>query len=335
MAKKFLDSVGLEYTLQGLSTQITSKVNIAVSACKSYTDTKIAALIDNAPDGLNTINKLADKALDIKQQLDDLTDDVYSALDTKSDDDHRHDVATNYEDGFMSSDDRIKLDGIAPQANKTIVDSTLDDTSTNPVQNKVIKAALDTKAENHNHTAYVNQNAFSNVNVGGTVLEADNATDTFSISAGTNITLSADTNNDGFTITALDEKVKTTQANTTKLFVTGCASATTGALNYDSGVYLSTTAGHLTATQFNGALNGNANTATTATTANKTAQSIAIKFNSGTSEGTNLFTFNGSAAKTINITPALVGSPDTSTFENAVAQATDAEVNAMLESILG
>lgn len=34
MAKKFLDSVGLEYTLQGLSTQITGKVNAAVSACK-------------------------------------------------------------------------------------------------------------------------------------------------------------------------------------------------------------------------------------------------------------------------------------------------------------
>lgn len=335
MAKKFLDSVGLEYTLQGLSTQITGKVNAAVSACKSYTDTKIASLIDNAPSGLDTINKLANKAMDLQQQIDDLADDMYSALDKKSDEGHGHDVATNYVDGFMSADDRIKLDGIAPQANKTIVDSVLDDTSTNPVQNKIVKAALDTKADNHNHTAYVNQNAFSNVNVGGTVLEADSATDTFSISSGANITLSANTENDSFTITALDEKVKTTQANTTKLFVTGCTAATTAALNYDSGVYLTTTAGHLTATQFNGVLNGNANTATTATTANKTAQSIAIKFNSGTTEGNNLFTFNGSSAKTINITPALVGSPSTSTFESAVAQATDSEVLAMLESILG
>ena len=273
--------------------------------------------------------------MDLQQQIDDLTDDMYSALDKKSDEGHRHDVATNYVDGFMSADDRIKLDGIAPQANKTIVDSVLDDTSTNPVQNKIVKAALDAKADNHNHTAYVNQNAFSKIDVGGTVLEADNATDTFSISAGSNITLSANTENDSFTITALDEKVKTTQANTTKLYLTGCTTTTTAALSYDSGVYLTTTAGHLTATQFNGALNGNANTATTATTANKTAQSIAIKFNSGTTEGNDLFTFNGSSTKTINITPALVGSPSTSTFEGAVAQATDSEVLAMLESILG
>ena len=38
-----------------------------------------------------------------------------------------------------------KLNGIATGANKTIVDSTMSDTSTNPVQNKIIKAALDGK----------------------------------------------------------------------------------------------------------------------------------------------------------------------------------------------
>ena len=38
-----------------------------------------------------------------------------------------------------------KLNGIATGANKTIVDSTMSDTSTNPVQNKIVKAALDGK----------------------------------------------------------------------------------------------------------------------------------------------------------------------------------------------
>ena len=41
--------------------------------------------------------------------------------------------------------------------------------------------------------------------------------------------------------------------------------------------------------------------------ANSVANSIVIKLNSGSTEGTNLFTFNGSAAKTINITPAGIG----------------------------
>ena len=41
--------------------------------------------------------------------------------------------------------------------------------------------------------------------------------------------------------------------------------------------------------------------------ANSVANSIAIKLNGGTTEGTNLFTYNGSAGKTINITPAGIG----------------------------
>lgn len=57
-------------------------------------------------------------------------------------------VATTNTNGLMSAADKTKLDGIASGANKTIVDTTLSDTSTNPVQNKVIKAALSSKADN-------------------------------------------------------------------------------------------------------------------------------------------------------------------------------------------
>lgn len=48
--------------------------------------------------------------------------------------------------GLMSASDKIKLDGIATGANKITVDTALSDSSTNPVQNKVIKSALDNKA---------------------------------------------------------------------------------------------------------------------------------------------------------------------------------------------
>ena len=44
-----------------------------------------------------------------------------------------------------------------------------------------------------------------------------------------------------------------------------------------------------------------------ATSANKVNKSLTVKLNSGTTEGTNLFTFNGSAAKSIDITPANIG----------------------------
>ena len=51
----------------------------------------------------------------------------------------------------MSKEDKSKLDGIATEANKTVVDSSLSSSSTNPVQNKVVNSALSGKA-NANHT---------------------------------------------------------------------------------------------------------------------------------------------------------------------------------------
>lgn len=51
--------------------------------------------------------------------------------------------ATASSDGLMSKEDKAKLDEIAEGANKTVVDSALSTTSTNPVQNKAVKAALD------------------------------------------------------------------------------------------------------------------------------------------------------------------------------------------------
>lgn len=52
-------------------------------------------------------------------------------------------VATQSANGLMAKSDKAKLDGISAGANKTVVDAELDASSTNPVQNKVIKAALD------------------------------------------------------------------------------------------------------------------------------------------------------------------------------------------------
>lgn len=64
------------------------------------------------------------------------------------------DVVSTSLNGLMSKDDKIKLDGIAEGANKTIVDSSLSSTSTNPVQNKVVNSALNGKANiNHNHNS--------------------------------------------------------------------------------------------------------------------------------------------------------------------------------------
>ena len=76
-------------------------------------------------------------------------------------------AATQSANGLMSSTDKTKLDGIAKGAE-------------------------------------VNQNAFSKITVGTTTVEADSKTDTLTLVAGDNITLTADTTNDKVTITAKD-----------------------------------------------------------------------------------------------------------------------------------
>lgn len=55
-------------------------------------------------------------------------------------------VASRTANGLMSTSDYIKLLGIEDGATNTVVDAELNATSTNPVQNKVVKAALDGKA---------------------------------------------------------------------------------------------------------------------------------------------------------------------------------------------
>lgn len=58
------------------------------------------------------------------------------------DSDTTYDLASDYSNGLMSSNQYTKLKGIAPGANKTTVDTALSSSSANPVQNKIVYAAL-------------------------------------------------------------------------------------------------------------------------------------------------------------------------------------------------
>ncbi len=73
-------------------------------------------------------------------------------IDAKLNDKANNTVASGSSNGLMSSADKTKLDGIAEGATKITVDSSLSNESENPVQNKIIKTALDGKAAiSHNH----------------------------------------------------------------------------------------------------------------------------------------------------------------------------------------
>lgn len=83
-------------------------------------------------------------------------------------------VATTSANGLMSASDKTKLNGIAIGANKTTVDSALSTTSTNPVQNKAVKAALDSKLNTSGGTLTGNLTGQS---LTGTWLQTTDATD--------------------------------------------------------------------------------------------------------------------------------------------------------------
>lgn len=80
--------------------------------------------------------------------------------------------ATSSKSGLLSSADKTKLDGIAEGANKTTVDSALSSTSTNPVQNKAVKAALDGKEASFTKNSAFNKNFGT---AAGTVCQGNDA----------------------------------------------------------------------------------------------------------------------------------------------------------------
>ena len=67
--------------------------------------------------------------------------DQYGSAGTK----HGADIAAASETtaGVMTATDKIKLNAIEAGANKTVIDSALSSTSTNPVQNKIVKTSID------------------------------------------------------------------------------------------------------------------------------------------------------------------------------------------------
>lgn len=88
---------------------------------------------------------------DISELYDnfDMISGIQDELNEKAD----KSVVTTSVNGLMSKEDKVKLDGIATEANKTVVDSSLSSSSTNPVQNKVVNSALSGKANSsHSHS---------------------------------------------------------------------------------------------------------------------------------------------------------------------------------------
>ena len=199
-------------------------------------------------------------------------------------------VATTSANGLMSSTDKKKLDGIAANANNyshpttsgnkhipsggsagQILRWSADGTAawgadnnttysvatitSNGLMSSTDKAKLDGIATGANNYSHPTTSGNKHIPSGG--------------SSGQILRWSADGTAAWGAENNTDTKVTNTLATTTKAYITGTTSATTntGTQVFDTGVYLDTTAGTLTATTFKGALSGNASTATKLQTA--------------------------------------------------------------------
>lgn len=140
----------------------------ALTSAKAYADEKIANLLENSTEAVDSIYELRDAMNE--------NADAIEALETIA----------------------------ASKASKTEFDTHASDTTKHITATERTNwgaAYTHSQAAHAPSDAEKNQNAFSNVKVGSTTVAADSATDTFEIAAGVGISVAGDATNDKVTIT--------------------------------------------------------------------------------------------------------------------------------------
>lgn len=76
-------------------------------------------------------------------------------------------IATENSNGLMSSEDKVKLNGIENNANRTIVDTNLDENSNNPISNGSVTRALNGKEDEYNIIERLDNLILDLINING------------------------------------------------------------------------------------------------------------------------------------------------------------------------
>ena len=122
--------------VEALETEVAGKANSTHSHAQSDI-TGLATALGNKANASHT------------HETGDITG-LDTALSGKAAASHTHsldDVSETTAKKIMTADERTKLSGIAAGANKTVVDTAMSSTSTNPVQNKAVNSALGNKVD--------------------------------------------------------------------------------------------------------------------------------------------------------------------------------------------
>lgn len=232
MAKQFFTNESLNTLIDEIKTRINSAVSnkANTSDLSSHTSNKsnphgvtLAQLgLTATATELNALDGITATVTELNY-VDGVTSNIQTQLNGKAASSHTHSAATTSASGFMTKDMVTKLNGIATGANAY----------THPTYTARTGVPTANATLTHGGTFTVTQPVcdatghITALNTRTYTLPSDNNTDT---------------------------KVTNTLATTTKAYVTGTTSATTntGTQVFDTGVYLDTTAGKLTATTFNG-----------------------------------------------------------------------------------
>ena len=283
----FYDEDGNDIRLRGIANPATERdaANKAyvdeqdksiLNSAEAYADGIKSELLNNSSAAIDSIFELADamsKNAGAIEALEIIAGNKASASDLTSHTGNTtvHVTSAEKEAWNKKSNFSGSYNDLTNKPTIPTVDSSLSSTSTNPVQNKVVNSALAGKYST------------SGGNISGHVYltgakESSSTGNTSQIVFGT-----SDNNHVALSSNANALVINPTTTTTTNQIV----------------LYLDK------ASQFPSGLIGNLTG--TASNASKVANSMTIKLNGGTTEGTNLFTFNGSAAKTVNITPSAIG----------------------------
>ena len=129
---------------------------------------------------------------------------INSSIQTQLNEKASTETATQSKNGLLSANDKKKIDGIAEGANKTIIDSSLNDSSTNPVQNKVINSALSSKL---NTSLKGVANGLAELDANGKVLTSQLPSYVDDVIEGTYVSATNFKNTSGTTITGETGKI--------------------------------------------------------------------------------------------------------------------------------
>ena len=315
-------------TLEG---KITTAQSDAQAYAKTYTDIAVAGLLDTAPEALNTLNELAAALGDDPN----FSTTIMTEIGKKADSSHGNHVPTTQTANdavFLRNDNtwqtitpanigaakashgtHVTYSSTAPAANGTASAGSAKNVSrgdhVHPLQTSVSGNAGSADKVNQSMVVKLNGGTTEGTNMftfDGSAAKSINITpDAIGAAAsshGTHLTLGTgsgnafrgDYGNTAYNHSQAAHAPSNAQKNSdiTKAEI---EAKLTGAITSHTHSYA-----------------GSSSAGGAATSANKVNSSMIVKLNGGTTEGTNMFTFDGSAAKTINITPSAIGAAGSS-----------------------